>query len=63
MAQIEMRKGFIVKLFGVVLIFLGALDSMLSWRGGLALNDFYVWLMGAGLFLYAVGAVRQRSGA
>jgi multisubunit Na+/H+ antiporter MnhG subunit len=55
----EARKGAIPKIFGVILIFLGILDSMLSWRGGFALNSFYVFLMASGAFLYFIGAVRQ----
>ncbi len=55
----ETRKGAIPKLFGVVLIFLGVLDSMLSWRGGLALDAFYVFLIAGGALLYFIGAVRQ----
>jgi hypothetical protein len=49
---------------GVVLIFIGAMDAMLSWRGGMAASQFYVLLLGSGLFLYALGAIRSRgSGA
>ncbi len=55
------RKGAKTKLFGVILIFLGILDSMLAWRGGFAVNDFYILLIALGLFLYAVGAIRERS--
>lgn len=55
----ETRKGAIPKIFGVVLIFLGVLDSMLSWRGGLTLDAFYVFLMASGALLYFIGAVRQ----
>ncbi len=54
------RKGAIVKLFGVVLIFLGGLDSMLSWRGGFPANDFFLLLIVSGLVLYGVGSVRRR---
>ena len=52
------RKGSIIKLFGVVLIFLGAMDSMLSWRGGFAVAGFYIALIAAGVVVYALGAVR-----
>ncbi len=59
----EPGKGAIIKLFGVVLIFLGTLDSMLSWRGGFAVSDFYVFLIASGVLLYAVGAIRCGSGS
>jgi hypothetical protein len=59
MDENEPRKGVITKLFGVVLVFVGALDSLLSWRGGLVVNDFYLALIGLGVFLFAIGAIRQ----
>ena len=52
------RKGAKTRLFGVILIFLGALNSMLSWRGGLIVSDFYLLLFAAGIFLYVIGAIR-----
>ena len=52
-------KGAITKIFGVVLIILGFLDSMLALRGGLSFSGFYVFLLGGGALLYGVGAVRQ----
>lgn len=54
----DSRKGAKTKLFGVGLIFLAALDSMLSWRGGLAVSDFYIWLFVTGTVLYIIGAIR-----
>ncbi len=53
--------GVIFRLFGVVLVFVGALDSMLSWRGGAAQDNFYLILISAGIFLFAIGAVRRRT--
>ncbi|MFQ5783381.1 MAG: hypothetical protein ACE5H8_00995 [Alphaproteobacteria bacterium] len=57
MGEARSRKGPIIRLFGVVLLFLGALDSMLSWRAGLAVEDFPVLLLGVGVFLCALGAI------
>ena len=51
-------KGVVTKLFGVILVFLGVLDSMVSWRGGLAVSELYALMIVAGLALYAVGAIR-----
>ncbi len=56
--QARPRKGVVTKLFGVILIFLGVLDSMVSWRGGLAVDEIYALMIVAGLLLYAVGAIR-----
>jgi len=51
-------KGAIIRLFGVVLIFVGTLDAMLLWRGGLALDSSYTLLICTGVALFALGAVR-----
>ncbi len=51
------RKGVAIKLFGVTLIFLGVLDSMLSWRGGFRVEGAYALMMALGVFLYALGAI------
>ncbi len=53
------RKGAVTKLFGVILIILGVMDSMLSWRGGFEVSDFYVVLIASGIFLYIIGAIRE----
>jgi hypothetical protein len=58
MEENVIRKGVKTKLFGVLLIILGALDSMLSWRGGFAPSGIYVFLLSAGIALYAIGSVR-----
>ncbi len=52
------RKGAAIKLFGVVLIFVGVLDSMLFWRGGFRMEGAYALLIAFGFFLYALGAIR-----
>ncbi len=57
----EVRRGVKTKLFGVILIFLATLDGMLSWRGGIEISDFYLFLFAAGVFLLALGAIRQAS--
>jgi hypothetical protein len=53
------RKGAAIKLFGVTFIFVGVLDSMLSWRGGFQLDGAYALLIAFGFFLYALGAIRS----
>ena len=55
------KKGVITKLFGVIFIFLGALDSMMSWRGGFTVSTSFAFLIVAGLVLYAIGAIRSRN--
>lgn len=52
------RKGTKTKLFGVILVFLGVLNSMLSWRGGFEVSEFYVLLFVCGILLYVIGTIR-----
>lgn len=54
-------RGAVIKLFGVILIILGSLDTMLSWRGGLELLPFHGALIATGILLCLIGAVRQHS--
>ena len=52
-------RGAIIRLFGVILIILGTLNSMLMWRGGFVLSNLYVGMIASGLFLYLIGAIRR----
>ena len=61
LAESAPRKGAAIKLFGVALIFVGVLDSMLSWRGGFRVEGAYALLIAFGFFLYALGAIRSGS--
>ncbi len=54
------RKGVITRLLGVVAIILGFLNSMLSWRGGFAVDPFYLVLILGGVLLYITGSVAGR---
>ncbi len=51
------RRGVIPRLLGVVAIILGSLDSMLSWRGGFAVEPFYIALILGGVILYVTGTL------
>ncbi len=52
-------RGTILKVFGVILICLGGLDSLLAWHGKLGANPFFMALLFGGALIYAVGAIRQ----
>jgi hypothetical protein len=54
-------RGAVIRIFGVILIILGGLDIMLSWRGGFEILSFHAMLMVSGLVLYAIGAIRRRN--
>ncbi len=54
--------GPVVRLFGVVLIILGTLNTMLSWRGGFEVLSLPVYLFAAGILLCVIGGVlRERA--
>jgi len=55
------NRGVVTRLFGVILIILGVLDSMLAWRGGFTVSGVYVLLVASGVFVYFIGAVQRRS--
>ncbi len=52
-------RGAVIKIFGVVLIILGALNTMLSWRGGFEVMSLPVYLMALGLLLCLIGVIRR----
>ena len=54
----EPRKGAVIKLFGVALVLIGTLDSMLFWRAGMPFGGVYVLLIVAGIILFAFGTIR-----
>ncbi|MCP4319189.1 MAG: hypothetical protein GY789_25170 [Hyphomicrobiales bacterium] len=54
-------RGAIIRLFGVILIILGSLNTMLSWRGSFEVHPFHAALIVTGIVLYIIGAIRRRS--
>ncbi|MCP4070455.1 MAG: hypothetical protein GY742_01780 [Hyphomicrobiales bacterium] len=50
-------RGAVTKLFGVILIILGALNTMLSWRGGFEVLSLPVIFLAGGLVLCLVGSI------
>ena len=54
------NRGAIFRIFGVILVILGWLDTMLSMRGGFEVYPFHVMLIVTGLLLYMIGAIRRR---
>ena len=53
------KKGVKTRLLGVILIFLGIMDSMLAWRGGFAVSNFYILFFASGVILYVIGGIRR----
>lgn len=59
-AETTPKRGVKTKILGVGLLFVGLMDSMLAWRGGFEVAEFYVVFIAAGLALIAIGTLRQR---
>jgi hypothetical protein len=53
------NRGAIIRLFGVILIILGTLDMMLSWRGSLEIVPFHAMIFVTGVVLCLIGAIRR----
>lgn len=56
------NRGAVIKLFGVILIILGGLNSMLSWRGGFEVIPFYAILIITGAVLCLIGSILRQRG-
>ena len=54
-------KGVVTKIFGGILIILGSLDMMLSWRGSMEVNPFHAGIFMTGIVLFALGAAMGAS--
>jgi hypothetical protein len=51
------NRGAVIKLFGVILIILGGLNSMLAWRGGFEVISFYTILIATGALFCLIGSI------
>jgi len=56
------NRGAIFRIFGVILLILGTLDVMLSWRGGFEVMPFHAGLIAVGILLCVIGAMRRHIG-
>lgn len=50
-------KGAVIRLFGVILIILGSLNTMLSWRGGFEVLSLPVFFLVGGVVLCLIGSI------
>ncbi len=50
-------RGLKKKIFGSMLFFLGALDTMLAVKAGISVETFYLFLMIAGVLLFTYGLI------
>ena len=56
-------RGVKTRMLGAGMIFLGGLDSLLSWRGGFEPSLFHWFLIAGGILVFAIGAIRRRRDA
>ncbi len=54
-------KGVKTRIFGVMLVCIGILDSLLSWRGAAEVGVFPLSLLAAGFLFFLIGARPRRS--
>ncbi len=52
--------GAVVRLFGVILIILGSLNTMLSWRAGFEVLSLPVFFLAGGVALIAIGSIMRQ---
>lgn len=60
MADADPPKGVVLKIFGIVLMFLGAINLMLLWRASMLADSLFVGFFLVGIVFYTVGAGRAR---
>lgn len=53
-------KGILLKIFGIILLFVGGLNMVLLWRAGLYIDTTFILYILAGLGIYAIGMGRAR---
>jgi len=57
--QTRAPRGVGARILGVVMIIVGCLDMMLFWRDGQVPSLFFVFLVVAGVALYAIGSFQN----
>ncbi len=55
-------RGVTIRLFGAILIMLGSLDMMLTWRGAMHIEPFHAALFLGGIVLFGLGAIKGSYG-
>ena len=60
--EYDPSRGAIIRLFGVILVILGMLNTMLMWRGGFVVSNLYVGMIAFGLLLTLIGTIRRGKG-
>lgn len=56
-------KGVIFKILGAILVFLGTLNLLLLWRGGMEVGWSFGGFFIAGIVLIFIGTIRARYGS
>ncbi|HBR16326.1 MAG: hypothetical protein A3G39_05820 [Deltaproteobacteria bacterium RIFCSPLOWO2_12_FULL_43_16] len=53
------KRGVGLRIFGGVLFFLGMLNIMFSMKAGLATQNFYIFMIIAGIIIFVIGSLRN----
>ncbi len=56
----KLPPGFKKQVFGAILAVLGIVDTVMNLITGIALDGFFLFLIGAGIALFVVGAKQKR---
>ncbi len=56
----KLPPGFKKQAFGAILAVLGIVDTVMNLITGIALDGFFLFLIGAGIALFVVGAKQKR---
>ncbi|MBI3397699.1 MAG: hypothetical protein HY026_00415 [Deltaproteobacteria bacterium] len=57
--NISPKRGIGLRIFGSVLFFLGTLNIMFSMKAGLETQNFYIFLIVAGVIIFVIGSLRN----
>lgn len=61
--SLQNSRGLVARIFGVVLVLVGAMDCMLAWQGGFKINLLFVMFIMGGILVFTVGAVQRTAAA
>ena len=56
----KLPPGFKKQAFGAVLAVLGIVDTVMNLITGISVDGFFLFLIGAGIALFVVGAIQKR---
>ncbi|MBI5328679.1 MAG: hypothetical protein HZB80_10400 [Deltaproteobacteria bacterium] len=58
--NIRPKRAVGLRVFGIILFFLGVINIMFSFKAGIEVQGFYIFLIAAGAVLFATGVWKNR---